>query len=132
MVRHAKRERGASAVEFAILLPVLLLVIAGIVDLGRFLFTQISLTNAAREGARAAVVSSANLSGIQSRVSAAAPGMALTTTASLCAPGSTQNSSVTTSTNFSWIMLGPALSLVGASQTLPQDVSATAVMRCGG
>ena len=47
-----RRERGAVAVEMAIILPLLLLVIGGIADFGRMLFTQNIVTNAAREGAR--------------------------------------------------------------------------------
>lgn len=47
-----RRERGAVAVEMALILPLLLLVIGGIVDFGRLLFTQNIVTNAAREGAR--------------------------------------------------------------------------------
>jgi Flp pilus assembly protein TadG len=45
-------DRGAVAVEFAIVLPVLLLALAGIVEFGRVFNAQIVLTNAAREGAR--------------------------------------------------------------------------------
>jgi Flp pilus assembly protein TadG len=44
--------RGQSLVEFAITLPILLLIMVGILDLGRVYFAYISLTNAAREGAR--------------------------------------------------------------------------------
>jgi Flp pilus assembly protein TadG len=47
-----RREGGAVAVEMALLLPLLLLVIGGMVDLGRAAFTQNVVTNAAREGAR--------------------------------------------------------------------------------
>ena len=50
-----RRERGAVAVEMAIILPLLLLVVGGIVDFGRLLFTQNIVTNAAREGARSVV-----------------------------------------------------------------------------
>lgn len=45
-------ERGAVAVEFAIVLPVLVLLIMGIAEFGRAYNTQLTLTNAAREGAR--------------------------------------------------------------------------------
>jgi Flp pilus assembly protein TadG len=49
-------ERGAAALEMAIVLPLLILILGGIIDYGRAFFTQIVLANAAREGARAAVV----------------------------------------------------------------------------
>lgn len=47
-----RRERGAIAVEFALLLPILLLLLMGIVEFGRGYNTQITLTQAAREGVR--------------------------------------------------------------------------------
>jgi Flp pilus assembly protein TadG len=46
------RRRGAALVEFALVLPVLLLTLLGILELGRVLQVQQVLTNAAREGAR--------------------------------------------------------------------------------
>ena len=45
-------ERGAAAVEMALVLPLLLIVLGGLVDLGRAFYTQIVLTAAANEGAR--------------------------------------------------------------------------------
>ena len=45
-------ERGAAAVEFALLAPVLIMVLLGIMEFGRAYNVQISLTNAAREGVR--------------------------------------------------------------------------------
>ena len=53
-----RRDRGAAAVEFALVLPVLLILIFGIIDFGRMLNAKITLTEAAREGARAAAVGS--------------------------------------------------------------------------
>jgi Flp pilus assembly protein TadG len=46
------RDRGAAAVEFALVLPVLLLILFAIIDFGRLLNAQITLSQAAREGAR--------------------------------------------------------------------------------
>lgn len=51
-VARSRRERGAAAVEMAIVLPLLLLVLGGILEFGRALFIQNMATNAAREGAR--------------------------------------------------------------------------------
>lgn len=50
--RHRGRERGANLVELALLLPFFFLLLMGIADLGRAFYTYVSLTNAAREGAR--------------------------------------------------------------------------------
>ena len=46
------RESGAAAVEFALILPVLVLMIVGMIEFSRLYNVQISLSNAAREGAR--------------------------------------------------------------------------------
>ena len=51
-----ERPRGQSLVEFAVVLPIFLLLFMAIVDLGSAVFTYNSLTNAAREGARLAIV----------------------------------------------------------------------------
>jgi hypothetical protein len=54
--RKVSNERGAAVVELALVLPILLTVLLGIVEFGRAYNTKISLTHAAREGARAAAV----------------------------------------------------------------------------
>lgn len=53
------RSRGQSLVEFSLILPVLVIMVLGIVDFGVGLRSYISLTNAAREGARFAAVGNA-------------------------------------------------------------------------
>jgi Flp pilus assembly pilin Flp len=47
---------GAAAVEFALLLPLLVLLLFGLIQFGLAFNTKIQATNAAREGARMAVV----------------------------------------------------------------------------
>jgi Flp pilus assembly protein TadG len=54
--RRWSSERGAELVEFALTLPLLLIVFGGIVDFGLILQRQQVLSNAAREGARLAVL----------------------------------------------------------------------------
>lgn len=56
--RFWRRSDGAAAVELALVMPVLLMVVLGIVDFGRALFTLNNLTSAVREGARFAAVQS--------------------------------------------------------------------------
>lgn len=55
--RFLRSERGAAAVEFALIAPVLLALVFGIIDFGRAMFTYNVLTAAVREGARTAAVS---------------------------------------------------------------------------
>ena len=54
--RLLKRQEGVVALEFVILFPLFLLIIAGIVEFGHLFYVRHTLTNATREGARAAVV----------------------------------------------------------------------------
>jgi Flp pilus assembly protein TadG len=54
--RHAPKRRGQALVEFALVIPIFLLVLVAIFDLGRAVFAYNTLTNAAREGARMAIV----------------------------------------------------------------------------
>lgn len=51
-----RRHRGQSLVEFALVIPVFLLVVCGIFDLGSAVFSYTSITNASREAARLAIV----------------------------------------------------------------------------
>jgi Flp pilus assembly protein TadG len=51
--RRGRGARGAAAVEFAIVLPVLLLVVFGAIDWGYYFFCREVVVNASREGARA-------------------------------------------------------------------------------
>ncbi|KAE8763444.1 TadE family protein [Georgenia thermotolerans] len=47
-----QRDRGAAAVEFALILPLLLLLVVGIAEFGRAYHLQTTLSGAAREGVR--------------------------------------------------------------------------------
>jgi Flp pilus assembly protein TadG len=49
-------ERGAAAVEFAIVCPVLVLLVFGMIEFGLLLYNQQVITNASREGARFGIV----------------------------------------------------------------------------
>lgn len=71
------KERGAAAVEFALLAPVLIMVLLGIMEFGRAYNAQITLSNAAREGVRVMAITNS-----ESTAKAAAKN-----TASVLSPG---------------------------------------------
>jgi Flp pilus assembly protein TadG len=50
-----QRDQGQGLVEFALLIPLLVLIVFGAVDLARAYFAQVTITNASREGARYAM-----------------------------------------------------------------------------
>lgn len=52
----SSRQRGAAVVEFAMLLPLLMALSIGTVEMGLMLYDKAVLTNASREGARAGIV----------------------------------------------------------------------------
>lgn len=56
--------RGAAVVEFAIVAPVLLLLVLGMIEYGRLVMVQQVITNATREGARQAVLDGATTASV--------------------------------------------------------------------
>jgi Flp pilus assembly protein TadG len=73
-LRSRKSQRGAAALEFALVFPVLLLLLVGIVDFGMLMSTQSVVANAAREGARTAALSNNSIAS-QNAVKAAIAGL---------------------------------------------------------
>ena len=72
--------QGATAVEFSLILPALLLLLFGIVEFGRLLWTQSALHFAVEEAARCATVDAANCgsaSAVQSFAVSRAAGLGL-------------------------------------------------------
>jgi Flp pilus assembly protein TadG len=124
-------DRGAAAVEFALLLPLLLLIVFGIVDFGRLLNAQITLTQAAREGARLAALGQPN---VVSRTQGAATGLSpVTVTITGCAPGAaaTANATVKVSYSFSFeTPVGAIAGLFGSGFGSSITLTGTGVMPC--
>ena len=56
--RKSRNSAGQATLEFAFVILVLCLILMGIFDLGRIIYTTTSLSNAAREGARVGAVTS--------------------------------------------------------------------------
>jgi Flp pilus assembly protein TadG len=126
-------DRGATAVEFALLLPLLLLIVLGIIDFGRMLNAQVTLTQAAREGARLVALGQPNVPG---RTQAAATGLSPVGVAiqSACPTGAGPGSSGAVQTSYSFAFtpgLGYIASLVGGNGLSGQiTLSARGVMPC--
>lgn len=70
-----RRDRGAAAVEFAIVVPLLLLILLALVDFGRLFYVEVSLAGASREGARAVALGRPGAQ-VVAVVQASSPGVA--------------------------------------------------------
>lgn len=128
-----QHDGGAAAVEFALMLPLLLLLVFGIIDFGRALSAQVTITQAAREGARLTALNQPN---VTSRTRAAATGLSGVgvTVVSACPPGSgpTANADVTVSYTFTFITpIGAIATMFGGSGPgSPLALHAEGVMPC--
>jgi Flp pilus assembly protein TadG len=60
-IRVGRGQSSQALIEFALISPVLLLLLFGIIDIGRAVFYYDTLSHAAREGARTAVIASNSL-----------------------------------------------------------------------
>jgi len=124
-------DRGAAAVEFALVLPLLLILIFGIIDFGRLLNTKITLTEAAREGARATALLGGDAGSARAR--AAADGYAISDPEVQACPSSpdpTDDATVTVRYEFQFIT--PISFLLGAGGDGTVELSAKGVMPCLG
>lgn len=119
------RERGAAAVEFGLVAPILLLLIGGIVEFSHMYNLQISVTQAARVAARTLAVEQDETLAAAAGI-AAAPGLDAGSFGfdftSVC-DGTPGNATVTVT-----YTAGALTGLLGASLTLEGEGS----MRCGG
>ncbi|MBI5949804.1 MAG: pilus assembly protein [Chloroflexi bacterium] len=69
-------DAGQSLTEFAMILPIMLVLLFGLVDFGRAFYSWLVITNAAREGARAGAVQQ-NSDAIRTRINESASGVSL-------------------------------------------------------
>ena len=119
--RVVRGTRGQSLVEFALVLPILMFIVFGIIDFGLGIRSYISLTNATREGARFAAVGNpagsypANCDGttnttVIGRVCVAIDGLKLSdlNTVSVTYPaGQASGNSVVVSANYTYHFVSP-------------------------
>ena len=131
-------ERGAELVEFALVFPMLLLVMVGIMDFG-FLFQRYEvLTAAAREGARIAILPGYTDADVQSRVTAYLTAGGLTDPATVVV-GAAQTVSlgsqcitirpVTVTFTYQYMFVGPIMAFFGEPSLGSRQINATSAMR---
>ncbi len=117
--RLKKNENGQDVVEFALVAVPLLLLLLGIIEFGWIFNGQITLTSAAREGARVAAVSGTQAQ-VEEAVERHAGGSALTIDDVQVAPGAD---------DVTVLVVGRITPLVGFFVKGDMDLSAQAIMR---
>ncbi len=118
-------DRGGAAVEFALVLPILLLLLCGLVDFGRAYNARITLSHSAREAARVWALGG-TAADTTARAQATAAGLSgVTATTTTCTFG--QATTVTVTATF-----GFATPLIADLAPGLTSLSAEGVMRCGG
>lgn len=120
-----RTDRGAAVVEFALVVPMLLLLVVGIAEFSRVFHAQAAVSAAAREGARTMAVEN-DVDAAHADTMAAAPSLTLDAshievTPAECGPGQTAEVTVTYPFSFVTDVFGQGVTLTGHGAT-----------RCGG
>lgn len=133
---HARKERGAAMVEFALVVPLLVLLVMGVVDFGRAYHVQTSVSNAAREGVRVMALTNDATRARTAAINAASilsPALtpsqiAFSSSAgtSTCGTGLQMTTTVTYSTTY----ITPLPGMIGAGKTI--TLTGKGTMRCNG
>jgi Flp pilus assembly protein TadG len=128
LVSFIRRNRGQAVIEFALVLPLLLIILFGIVEFARAWMTVSVLTSAAREGARLAAVTAPDVNAVTIRVNEVCSAAGLTVKGVTVTPPDsmdpTRRLTVTVESDFT-VLLGELLGTFKG--TIP--LRATSVMR---
>lgn len=135
-LRRWRSERGAELIEFAIVAPLLMFLMAGIFDFGMMFRSYEVVTNAAREGARVGVLDGYADVDVQDRVDQylAASGLTGTRTVTVTVvpvttgAGTFNARSVNVAYTYPFVVLGPIATVFGGTFGSIQ-LQATAIMR---
>jgi Flp pilus assembly protein TadG len=141
LLRRGRPERGAELIELALVLPILLLMFAAIVDFALMFQRFQVISNAAREGARIAVLPGYTEADVQDRVTqyvrqgtgdALASPTATLVVVSIDPPGPNTAFSaaqVTVTMTHTYLFMGPVSALVGGGSWSSITLSARSTMR---
>jgi Flp pilus assembly protein TadG len=131
-------DKGAVAVEFALVLPILLVLLFGLIDFGLAYTAKSTLTHATREGVRVLALTR-DPARVEPTVRAAAVGL-VNPSANLDIDASTtctRGEEATVTARYEYVYITPLaelLEMLPGTTTVGSsvDLEATGVMRCGG
>ena len=124
--------RGAAVVEFAVVAPVFILLVLGMIEVGRGINVQHVLLNAARAGCRAGIVDGATQTTVSDQVADSLAGTGISTYSVLVSPTPLSTAvagdpvTVTITTDYSSVSWVPAPkflggAMIGGSCSLPRE-----------
>ena len=126
-------ESGVALIEFAFVLPILLVLAMGMLDFGRAFHAKSLLDQAAREGARVAVVTTPDVDIVEARVNAVlASGGITPTSVTVDGPDAANMVTVTVNASFTFITPGVGLLLGDGDYGAPIPMAGQTVMRFEG
>jgi Flp pilus assembly protein TadG len=139
-MKRMRSEKGAALIEAAITVPIILLICVGIFEFGRAYQTMQVLTNAAREGARIAVITSSTDAAVTARVRSYMQAGALsnhatatvTVVRNVTMTGADTGSSIVIDYPFQFMVLNPVVRLIAPADTktgAPITMKSSALMR---
>ncbi len=124
--------KGQSLVEFALVLPVLLLLLLGLLDLGRVWYALVAIRDCAGEGATYAALHPLDEDGIQARAAAASAGLIQVDPQMVSVtypPQVTPGASITVTVAYTFTFLNPLIgAMVPDSQIVLARAAAAAVI----
>jgi Flp pilus assembly protein TadG len=112
--KRKRNERGQSLTEMALVLPVLLFVLAGVLDVGRLYYVTVAITDAAAEGASYAAIAPRDMAGIVQRAQSSSGGLVQIESGrvSVDCPSTAAGSTVTVTVNYSFTVATPLINAI--------------------
>ncbi len=123
-MRTRERDRGASAVEFALVAPVLVALLLGITAFGHAFHVQSVLSNAARDGVRIMALSDDSDEASETAISSASPSASVASSQITVSPSSCEAGDTAT------LVIRYPLELLGLGT--PITLTGKGTMRCNG
>ena len=143
-MRYERKEKGQSLVEMALILPVLLIILAGVLDLGRLYYAYVIITDAAAEGVAYAAANppadpgdfnESDTAEIYARVQDTGGGLVQGTGSVeiVCptCPGVASGDSITVTVSYDFPVMTPFFNILASDGVLPLNAVATGVILAG-
>jgi hypothetical protein len=131
-----RRQRGQSLVEFVILLPILLIVVSGVLDLGRLYYSYVAVTDAAGEGAAYGALAPSDVGEIFQRAQHASGGLVRLESDKVqvncpSCPGAASGDPITVTVSYDFTLVTPLLNVIVPEGVLTLTAVAEEVILVG-